>query len=88
MHALHLNHAQGQACASQVVASQTSICSYNLSHLISIQNIHVYVQKSNANFCIKVQFAQDVHIMGKTMIYVVQIDQTIDNGLGPSCCST
>lgn len=54
MHALHLNHAQGQACAYQVVASQTSICIYNLSQLINIQNTHVYVQKSNANFYIKV----------------------------------
>ncbi len=55
---------------------------------MSIQNTHVYVQKSNANFCIKVQFAQDVHIMEKTKIPVVQVNQTIDNGLGPSCCST
>jgi hypothetical protein len=87
MHALHLNHARRQVCASQVVASKTSICPYNLSQLMNIQNTHVYVQKSNANFCIKVQFAQDVHIMEKTKLPFVQINQTIDNGLGPSCCS-
>jgi hypothetical protein len=79
VHALHLHHAQGQACASQVVASQTSICPYNLSHLINIQNTHVYVQKSNADFCIKVQFAQDVHIMEKIRISIVQINQTINH---------
>ncbi len=87
MHALHLNHAQGQGCASQVVASQTSLCPYTLSHLISIQNTHVYVQKTTANFCIKVQFTQDIHIMEKTRIPIIQVNQTIKNDLGPSCCS-
>ncbi len=73
MFAMHLGHVKGKLVPPKPTTSQTFLHPYNLGLSISTQSTHLYVQKNDANF-LQVQFMQNFHIMERTKILVIQVN--------------
>ncbi len=58
---MYLGHVKGNLVPPKPIASQTFFHPYNLGPSTSIQCIHLYVQKNDANFCISATHAKCSH---------------------------
>lgn len=70
---MYLGHVRGKLVPPKPSTLQTFLHPYNLGLSISTQSTHLNVQKNDANF-LQVQFMQNVHIMERTKILVIEVN--------------
>jgi hypothetical protein len=74
MFAMYLGHVKGKLVPPKLTALQTFLHPCNLGLSTRTQNTHLYAQKNDANF-LQVQLMQNVHIMERTKILVIQVNE-------------